>query len=34
MSFMLLKNTHVTCAVIRFSLFFLSGIWIFHVSSP
>ena len=32
MSFMLLKHTHVTCAVISFALFFLRGIWNFNGS--
>jgi len=32
MSFMLLKHTHVTCAVISFALFFLRGIWRFKGS--
>ena len=32
MSFMLLKHTHVTCAVISFALFFLRGIWSFNGS--
>lgn len=32
MSFMLLKHTHVTCAVISFVLFFLRGIWSFNGS--
>lgn len=32
MSFMLLKHTHITCAVISFALFFLRGIWSFNGS--
>jgi len=32
MSFMLLKHTHITCAVISFALFFLRGIWSFNDS--